>query len=45
MAISNEIYLDEQYKIKRRQIILDNFTDLNMCKKTLEVYNKVLRLK
>ena len=45
MAISNEIYLDEQYKIKRRQIILDNFTDLNMCQKTLEVYNKVLRLK
>lgn len=44
-AISNEIYLDEQYKIKRRQIILDNFTDLNMCQKTLEVYNKVLRLK
>ena len=44
-AISNEIYLDEQYKIKRRQIILDNFTDLNMCEKTLEVYNKVLRLK
>ena len=44
-AISNEIYLDEQYKIKRRQIILDNFTDLNMCRKTLEVYNKVLRLK
>ena len=43
-AISNEIYLDEQYKIKRRQIILDNFTDLNMCQKTLEVYNKVLRL-
>ena len=44
-AISNEIYLDEQYKIKRRQNILDNFTDLNMCQKTLEVYNKVLRLK
>ena len=44
-TISNEIYLDEQYKIKRRQIILDNFTDLNMCEKTLEVYNKVLRLK
>ena len=44
-AISNEIYLDEQYKIKRRQIILDNFTDLNMCQKTLEIYNKVLRLK
>ena len=44
-AISNEIYLDAQYKIKRRQIILDNFTDLNMCQKTLEVYNKVLRLK
>ena len=44
-AISDEIYLDEQYKIKRRQIILDNFTDLNMCQKTLEVYNKVLRLK
>ena len=44
-VISNEIYLDEQYKIKRRQIILDNFTDLNMCQKTLEVYNKVLRLK
>ena len=44
-AISDEIYLDEQYKIKRRQIILDNFTDLNMCEKTLEVYNKVLRLK
>ena len=44
-AISNEIYLDEQYKIKRRQIILDNFTDLKMCQKTLEVYNKVLRLK
>ena len=44
-TISNEIYLDEQYKIKRRQIILDNFTDLNMCQKTLEVYNKVLRLK
>ena len=44
-TISNEIYLDEQYKIKRRQIILDNFTDLNMCQKTLEIYNKVLRLK
>ena len=44
-TISNDIYLDEQYKIKRRQIILDNFTDLNMCEKTLEVYNKVLRLK
>tara|TARA_Y100000389_G_scaffold80555_1_gene77223 strand:- start:1148 stop:2293 length:1146 start_codon:yes stop_codon:yes gene_type:complete len=44
-TISNEIYLDEQYKIRRRQIILDNFTDLNMCEKTLEVYNKVLRLK
>ena len=44
-AISNEIYLDEQYKIKRRQIILDNFTDLNMCQNTLEIYNKVLRLK
>ena len=44
-TISNEIYLDEQYKIKRRQIILDNFTDLNICEKTLEVYNKVLRLK
>jgi len=44
-AISNEMYLDEQYKIKRRQIILDNFTDLNMCQKTLEIYNKVLRLK
>ncbi|MDB9818006.1 glycosyltransferase family 4 protein [Pelagibacterales bacterium] len=44
-TISSEIYLEDQYKIKRRQIILDNFTDLNMCKKTLEVYNKVLRLK
>ena len=44
-AISSEIYLDKQFKIKRRQIMLDNFTDLNMCKKTLEVYSKVLRLK
>tara|TARA_B110000305_G_scaffold69267_1_gene77801 strand:+ start:692 stop:1837 length:1146 start_codon:yes stop_codon:yes gene_type:complete len=44
-TISSEIYLEDQYRIKRRQIILDKFTDLNMCKKTLEVYNKVLRLK
>ena len=44
-AISSEIYLDKQFKIKRRQIMLDNFTDSNMCKKTLEVYSKVLRLK
>ena len=44
-TISSEIYLEDQYRIKRRQIILDKFTDLNMCKKTLEVYNKVLRLR
>ena len=44
-TISSEIYLEDQYRIKRRQIVLDNFTDLNMCKKTLDVYNKVLRLK
>lgn len=44
-TISSEIYLEDQYRIKRRQIILDKFTDINMCKKTLEVYNKVLRLK
>ena len=44
-TISSEIYLEDQYRIKRRQIILDKFTDLNMCKKTLEVYSKVLRLK
>ena len=43
-AISNEIYLDENYKIKKRDFILDNFTELKMCQETLQVYKKVLNI-
>ena len=44
-AISSELYLDENYKTKRRDFILGNFTELKMCKKTMQIYKKVLNIK
>lgn len=43
-AVSSKIYIKDDYQIKRRKVILDNFTDDNMCEKTLEIYNKVLNI-
>jgi hypothetical protein len=44
-AISSKIYLDENFKIKRRDFIQNNFTELKMCQSTLQIYLKVLNIK
>jgi glycosyltransferase involved in cell wall biosynthesis len=44
-AISSKIYLDENFKIKRRDFIRNNFTELKMCQSTLQIYLKVLNIK
>ena len=43
-TLSSQIYLDKSYELKRRKLIVDNYTVEKMCKKTLEVYNMVLSI-
>tara|TARA_Y100000389_G_scaffold183239_1_gene200533 strand:- start:461 stop:1210 length:750 start_codon:yes stop_codon:yes gene_type:complete len=44
-AISSKLYLDKDFKIKRRDFIQNNFTELKMCQSTLQIYSKVLDIK
>ncbi len=41
-ALASEQYLDKSYQLKRRNLIIENYTVEKMCQQTLEVYNKVL---
>ena len=44
-AVSSPLYLDKSYNIKRRELILENFTVQKMCEETLRIYNNVLSKK
>ena len=43
-ALSSEQYLDKTYQLKRRNLIIENYTVEKMCQQTLEVYKKVLSI-
>ena len=43
-ALSSEQYLDKSYQLKRRNLIIQNYTVEKMCQQTLEVYKKVLSI-
>ena len=41
-VLVSEQYLDKSYQLKRRNLIIENYTVEKMCQQTLEIYNKVL---
>jgi len=43
-ALSSEQYLDKSYQLKRRNLIIKNYTVEKMCQQTLKVYKEVLSI-
>ena len=41
-VLVSEQYLDKSYQLKRRNLIIEDYTVEKMCQQTLEIYNKVL---